>query len=247
MGRGKRLDQVLAHLGLGSRKEVRRLIRKGWVRVGEEVVQDPDHLLDPETTPVFLRGKPLSYRRHHHLLLHKPAGYVTGRSEAEGPSVFRLLPEPYRGKVEPVGRLDKDTEGLLLFTSDGALLHRLTHPRYKVEKVYYARLEAPAQEAYIRAFAQGLKVGGEAFLPARLFILSPFEVELRLVEGRHHQVKRMFQAVGNRVVYLKRLSLGPLSLDLAAGMVRPLGEAEEEALCRAVGLPLSPISPLESA
>ncbi|WP_352413504.1 pseudouridine synthase, partial [Thermus sp.] len=113
----------------------------GLGRVGEEVVKDPGHLLDPERTPLFLGGKPVFYRRHHHLLLHKPAGYVTSRSEAEGPSVFRLLPEPYRGKVEPVGRLDKDTEGLLLFTSDGALLHRLTHPRYKVEKVYYARLK----------------------------------------------------------------------------------------------------------
>jgi 16S rRNA pseudouridine516 synthase len=216
---------------------VRRLIQKGLVRVGEEVIRDPGHLLDPEQVLLFLEGRPLAYRRHHHFLLHKPAGYVTSRSEAEGPSVYRLLPEAHRERVEAVGRLDKDTEGLLLFTSDGTLLHRLTHPRHKVAKRYQVHLQLPATEEDRRAFREGLVLDGKKLLPAELFWgEDPTRVELVLWEGRFHQVKRMFLARGNRVLYLKRLALGPLLLDLPPGAVRPLREEEEEALYQAAGL-----------
>ncbi|WP_038041167.1 pseudouridine synthase [Thermus tengchongensis] len=233
--RGERLDKLLARLGLGSRKEVARLVRAGRVRVAGEAVRDPGFHV-PEGASLELDGKPLAVRRHHHLLLHKPAGYVTSRTE--GPSVYALLSGFPTRDLAPVGRLDKDTEGLLLFTTDGELLHRLTHPRHKVAKRYLVHLERPATEEDQRAFAEGLSLDGERLLPAELsFGEDPTRVELVLREGRFHQVKRMFQARGNRVLYLKRLSLGPLELgDLSKGEARYLTPEEEETLYRAVGL-----------
>ncbi|TBH21134.1 pseudouridine synthase [Thermus thermamylovorans] len=233
--RGERLDKLLARLGLGSRKEVARLVRAGRVRVAGEAVRDPGFHV-PEGVSVEVDGKPLALRRHHHILLHKPAGYVTSR--AEGPSVYALLEGFPTRDLSPVGRLDKDTEGLLLFTTDGELLHRLTHPRRKVAKRYRVHLERPATEEDQRAFAEGLFLDGERLLPAELsFGEDPTRVELVLWEGRFHQVKRMFQARGNRVLYLKRLALGPLALgDLPLGKARPLAPEEEAALYQAVGL-----------
>ncbi|WP_038058395.1 pseudouridine synthase [Thermus amyloliquefaciens] len=233
--KGERLDRLLARLGLGSRKEVARLVRAGRVRVAGEVVRDPGFHV-PEGVPLELDGKPLAVRRHHHVLLHKPAGYVTSRSE--GPSVYALLQGFPTRDLSPVGRLDKDTEGLLLFTTHGELLHRLTHPRHKVEKRYLVHLERPATAEDQEAFRQGLFLDGARLLPAELsWDQDPTRVELVLREGRFHQVKRMFQARGNRVLYLKRLSLGPLELgDLPQGEARYLTPEEEAALYRAVGL-----------
>ncbi|WP_135257087.1 pseudouridine synthase [Thermus caldilimi] len=233
--RGERLDKLLARLGLGSRKEVARLVRAGRVRVAGEAVRDPGFHV-PEGVPVEVDGKPLALRRHHHILLHKPAGYVTSRTEE--PSVYVLLSGFPTRDLFPVGRLDKDTEGLLLFTTDGELLHRLTHPRHKVEKRYLVHLERPATEEDRRAFAEGLILEGERLLPAALsWGEDPTWVELVLREGRFHQVKRMFQARGNRVVYLKRLALGLLELgDLPLGEARPLTPEEEGALYQGVGL-----------
>ncbi|WP_041433672.1 pseudouridine synthase [Thermus sp. CCB_US3_UF1] len=233
--RGERLDRLLARLGLGSRKEVARLVRGGRVRVAGEEVRDPGCHVPPGAT-VELDGKPLRVRRHHHVLLHKPAGYVTSRTE--GPSVYALLEGFPTRDLSPVGRLDKDTEGLLLFTTHGELLHRLTHPRHKVAKRYLVHLLHPATEADRQAFAEGLVLEGERLLPALLaWGEDPTRVELTLLEGRFHQVKRMFAARGNRVLYLKRLALGPLGLEgLARGEARYLTPEEEAALYRAVGL-----------
>jgi 16S rRNA pseudouridine516 synthase len=233
--KGERLDKLLAHLGLGSRKEVAGLVRAGRVSVAGEVVRDPGFRV-PQGAEVALDGKPLRVRRHHHVLLHKPGGYVTSR--AEGPSVYALLQGFPLRDLSPVGRLDKDTEGLLLFTTDGELLHRLTHPRHKVAKRYLVHLLQPATPEDQRAFAEGLWLDGKRLLPAELFLgEDPRWVELVLREGRFHQVKRMFAARGNRVLYLKRLSLGPLALgDLPLGEARYLTAEEEEALYRAVGL-----------
>ncbi|WP_117237591.1 pseudouridine synthase [Thermus sediminis] len=233
--RGERLDRLLARLGLGSRKEVGRLVRSGRVRVEGQVVLDPGFHV-PERAGLEVEGRPLATRRHLHLLLHKPAGYVTSRKE--GPSVYALLQGFPTRDLSPVGRLDKDAEGLLLFTTHGELLHRLTHPRHKVEKRYLVRLLHPATEADARAFQEGIFLDGERTLPARLRLgEDPIWVELTLLEGRFHQVKRMFRARGNRVLYLKRLGLGPLTLgDLPPGGVRPLTPEEEGALYLAVGL-----------
>ncbi|GLV49135.1 pseudouridine synthase [Thermus sp. LT1-2-5] len=231
----ERLDRLLARLGLGSRKEVARLVRAGRVSVAKAVVRDPGFPV-PQGAEVALDGKPLQVRRHHHVLLHKPQGYVTSRKE--GPSVYALLEGFPTRDLSPVGRLDKDTEGLLLFTTHGELLHRLTHPRHKVAKRYLVHLLHPATPEDQKAFAQGLLLDGERLLPAELRLEEdPRWVELVLWEGRFHQVKRMFAARGNRVLYLKRLSLGPLTLgDLPLGAARYLTAEEEEALYRAVGL-----------
>jgi 16S rRNA pseudouridine516 synthase len=233
--RRERLDKLLARLGLGSRKEVGSLVRSGKVRVEGRVVLDPGFHV-PEGAALEVEGRPLSVRRHLHLLLHKPAGYVTSRKE--GPSVYALLEGFPTRDLSPVGRLDKDAEGLLLFTTDGELLHRLTHPRHKVEKRYLVHLLHPATEADVRAFQEGVFLEGRKTLPARLSLgEDPTWVELTLWEGRFHQVKRMFQARGNRVLYLKRLALGPLTLgDLPLGEARPLTAEEERALYQAVGL-----------
>lgn len=233
--RGERLDRLLARLGLGSRKEVARLVRSGQVQVEGQVVRDPAFHVPPGAR-IEVGGEPLFLRYHHHILLHKPAGYVTSRKE--GPSVYALLEGFPTRDLAPVGRLDKDTEGLLLFTTDGELLHRLTHPRHKVEKRYLVHLERPATEEDQKAFAEGLSLDGERLLPAELsFGEDPTWVELVLREGRFHQVKRMFQARGNRVLYLKRLALGPIELgNLPQGEARFLTPEEEEALYQAVGL-----------
>ncbi|MGC8904257.1 pseudouridine synthase, partial [Thermus sp.] len=233
--RGERLDKILARLGLGSRKEAARLVRAGKVRVLGQVVRDPGFRL-PEGAGVEVEGKPLEVRRHHHVLLYKPRGFVTSR--AEGPSVYALLEGFPTRDLSPVGRLDKDAEGLLLFTTDGELLHRLTHPRHKVEKRYLVHLERPVGPEDVEAFREGIFLYGEKTLPAELFPLEdPTWAEVVLREGRFHQVKRMFQARDNRVLYLKRLSLGPLGLgDLSPGKARFLTEEEEKALYAAVGL-----------
>ncbi len=231
----ERLDRLLARLGLGSRKEVGRLIRAGRVRVEGRVVLDPGFKVG-EGASLEVEGRPVRVFRHLHVLLHKPGGYVTSRTE--GPSVYALLQGFPTRDLSPVGRLDKDTEGLLLFTTDGELLHRLTHPRFKVEKRYLVHLERPATLEDQRAFREGLFLDGERLLPAELAIgEDPRRVELVLREGRYHQVKRMFAQRGNRVLYLKRLAFGPLVLgDLPLGAARVLEEDEERALYRAVGL-----------
>ncbi|AFV75493.1 pseudouridine synthase family protein [Thermus oshimai JL-2] len=231
----ERLDRLLARLGLGSRKEVGRLIRAGGVRVGGEVVLDPGFKVG-EGALLEVEGRPVRVFRHLHVLLHKPKGYVTSRTE--GPSVYALLQGFPTRDLSPVGRLDKDTEGLLLFTTDGELLHRLTHPRFKVAKRYLVHLERPATAEDQRAFREGLFLDGKRLLPAELLIgEDPRRVELVLREGRYHQVKRMFAQRGNRVLYLKRLAFGPLELgDLPLGAARVLEREEERALYRAVGL-----------
>lgn len=233
--KGERLDKLLARLGLGSRKEVAHLVRSGRVEVEGRVIRDPAFHVPPGAR-LEVDGEPLVLRHHHHILLHKPAGYVTSRRE--GPSVYALLEGFPTRDLSPVGRLDKDTEGLLLFTTDGELLHRLTHPRHKVEKRYLVHLERPATREDREAFREGLVLEGRRLLPAELsWDQDPTRVELVLREGRFHQVKRMFGARGNRVLYLKRLSLGPLTLgDLPLGQARYLSREEEEALYRGVGL-----------
>ncbi|MCS7058679.1 MAG: rRNA pseudouridine synthase [Meiothermus sp.] len=237
----ERLDKVLSHLGVGSRSEVRRMARAGRVRVDGQVVRDPSCKLDPERVRIEVDEAPLVYRRYFHLLLNKPAGCITSTREREGVPVTALLPPPWqRPDWMPVGRLDKDAEGLLLLTTHGELAHRLTHPRWKVSKRYYVELEAPATLEDVQAFASGrLLLDGKPLKPAELRLgPDPRRVELVLLEGRFHQVKRMFAARGNRVLYLRRISFGPLELpaDLSPGMARALEPQELEALYRTVGL-----------
>ncbi|ADR35533.1 ribosomal small subunit pseudouridine synthase A [Oceanithermus profundus DSM 14977] len=230
----ERLDRVLAHLGLGTRKEVGKLIRAGAVRVDGAVVRDRGYKLDPEAARIEVRGEPVRYARHFYVLLHKPAGVLTATRSERETTVLDLLPDAlWRDDLRPVGRLDRDTEGLLLLTNHGELLHRLTHPRWKVAKVYFAELASELPEDAARRFAEGVL----DFAPAELEALGPRAARVTLYEGKHRQVRRMFAALGAPVAYLRRERFGPLELGgLEPGQARPLRAAEAAALLEAVGL-----------
>ena len=229
-----RLDKYLSDMGLGTRSELKGAIKKGEASVDGNVIKDPGYHV-PAGAKVCFRGEDVSYTEHVYYMMNKPAGVITATEDASQKTVLDLIAEPKRKDLFPVGRLDKDTEGLLLITNDGALAHRLLAPGKHVDKVYFARVSGIVTEAEVRQFAAGLEVD-ESFtaMPAKLKILSATdgisEVELTIQEGKYHQVKRMFQAVGMEVIYLKRLSMGALSLDpkLAPGEYRLLTEKEME-------------------
>ena len=230
----QRLDKILSSAGAGSRKELRAAIRAGRVRVNGEVCCDESAKFDEQAAEITLDGEAVELLRPALILLNKPAGYLTAADDPRQKTVMELIPERYRKfGVMPVGRLDKDTEGLLLLTNDGQLAHRLLSPKSHVDKVYYARVDGALEPGDIAAFAAGMTLGdGLACLPAGLEILSPTEALVTLREGKFHQVKRMLAARGKPVLYLKRLSMGRLRLDpaLAPGAWRMLTEEERSAL-----------------
>ena len=238
-----RLDKWLGALNQGSRKQVQTLIRSGAVRAGEETVTDPGRSFDPDRTRLTVRGIPLDGRLTRHLMLHKPAGVLTAARDPKQPTVMDLL-DPVCATLGcmPVGRLDKDTTGLLLFTTDGELNHRLLSPARHVEKRYLAAVEGRLTEADADRFAAGLDLGDFTALPAKLRILSACEdwseAEVTVREGKFHQVRRMFAAVGHEVLTLHRCSFGPLELEdsLAPGEWRELTEEELARLKEAAGL-----------
>lgn len=223
----RRLDQLLANLGYCSRREARAWIDRGRVEVAGRVADDPGQKSHPAT--VRVDGEPLDHPDGLLLLLHKPLGLVCSHDLREGPSVYDLLPERWRRRnpvVTTIGRLDKDTSGLLLLTDQSPLVHRLTSPKHKVPKIYRATLDADLPAAAAATFAGGtllLKGEREPCAPAELRALGPREAELTLTEGRYHQVRRMFSAIGCEVVTLHRARFGELTLgDLAPGCWREL-------------------------
>ena len=236
----ERLDKLLAGTGKWSRREVKALVRQGLVRVDGRLAASAEDKLDPAAAIITVAGETISLCRFTYVMLHKPAGVLTATEDRKQPTVLDLLPpELRRIGLAPVGRLDKDTEGLLLLTNDGALAHRLLSPKSHVDKVYYARVEGTLEPADTAAFAAGMTLGaGLCCLPAGLEILSPGEALVTLREGKFHQVKRMLAARGKPVTYLKRLSMGPLRLDeaLAPGAFRPLTEGEIHTLLDICGL-----------
>ena len=222
-----RLDKYLADMGIGTRTEVKKAITKGQVRVNEETVKRPEIKIDTEKDHVFYQGQMVAYAEYEYYMLNKPAGVVSATEDKNDSTVLDLIDEKQRKDLFPVGRLDKDTEGLLLITNDGELAHQLLSPKKHVDKV---------TEEDVRRFTEGLEIGEEKpTLPAHLEILKSEEIsEIRLTirEGKFHQVKRMFHAVGKEVIYLKRLQMGSLLLDprLALGEYRELTGQELEAL-----------------
>lgn len=236
----ERLDKLLAGTGKWSRREVKALVRQGLVRVDGRLAASAEDKLDPAATVVTVAGETISLRRFTYVMLHKPAGVLTATEDRKQPTVLDLLPpELRRIGLAPVGRLDKDTEGLLLLTNDGELAHRLLSPKYHVEKRYFARVDGELSAADAEAFARGMTLGdGLECLPAGLEVLPDRVCIVTLREGKFHQVKRMLAARGAPVLYLKRLSMGPLTLDdsLAAGAYRLLRAEEILALYRACGL-----------
>ena len=223
-----RLDKFLADAGAGTRSEVKKQIRQGKIRINGQVAKRPEEKIDPDTDIVSLDSVPVFYEKYGYYLFHKPAGCVTAREDAKSGTVMDFFPDTMKKDFSPVGRLDKDTEGLLLITNDGALIHRLLSPAYHVPKTYYVQVDADIPETAVEQFRVGVDIGDDKLtLPAELAIHSVREAELTISEGRFHQVKRMFAAIGCNVIYLKRLSMGPLTLgDLSKGEYRKLTEEE---------------------
>lgn len=230
----ERLDKIISATGKKSRREVREMVRQGRVLVDGKPAPAADMKVDPQAAVILLDGEPLGYEKFTYVMLHKPAGVLTAAEDRRQETVLDLLPPELRRRaLSPVGRLDKDTEGLLLLTNDGQLAHRLLSPKSHVDKVYYARVDGALEPGDIAAFAAGMTLGdGLECLPAGLEILSPTEALVTLREGKFHQVKRMLAARGKPVLYLKRLSMGRLRLDpaLAPGAWRMLTEEERSAL-----------------
>ena len=236
----ERLDKLLAGTGKWSRREVKALVRQGLVRVDGRLAASAEEKLDPAAAIITVAGETISLCRFTYVMLHKPAGVLTATEDRKQPTVLDLLPpELRRIGLAPVGRLDKDTEGLLLLTNDGELAHRLLSPKYHVEKRYCARVDGALSAAEAEAFARGMTLGGGLeCLPAGLELLPGHACIVTLREGKFHQVKRMLAARGAPVLYLKRLSMGPLTLDdsLAAGAYRLLRAEEISALYRVCDL-----------
>lgn len=227
-----RLDKYLAEMGAGTRSEVKKLVRAGRVTINGAVAEKPEQKVDPETDTVCLDGEAFLYAAYEYYLFHKPAGCVSATEDKIHKTVMDYLTDTLRDDLFPVGRLDIDTEGLLLITNDGALAHELLSPAHHVKKTYYARVAGRVTEEDARLFQEGVDIGEEKLTkPAELVILTSgeeSEIELTITEGKFHQVKRMFQAVGKEVVYLKRLSMGPLTLPetLLPGEYRALTQEE---------------------
>lgn len=232
-----RLDKYLADMSIGTRTEVKKLIRQGKIKVDDNIVKSPEQKIDTATQKVFCEGQEVGYKEYEYYMLNKPAGYVSATTDAKDKTVLDLITDKKRKDLFPVGRLDKDTEGLLLITNDGELAHRLLAPKKHVDKLYYAKVEGVVTEEDAKAFAEGVSIGeDEVTRPAVLEILKSddvSEIYLTIQEGKFHQVKRMFEVVGKKVIYLKRLSMGTLRLDenLKLGEYRMLTEEELEHLC----------------
>ncbi|WP_186578328.1 pseudouridine synthase [Aquibacillus kalidii] len=232
-----RIDKLLANMGFGSRKEVKSLLKKGVVKRNEEVIKNSSTHVDPANEIIKVMDEVLEYREHIYLMMNKPPGVVSATEDNRDETVIDLLePEDVVMEPFPVGRLDKDTEGLLLITNDGKLAHQLLSPKKNVGKTYYAKIEGRVTEEDVEKFKLGVTLDdGYETKPGDLCILNRgeiSEIELTITEGKFHQVKRMFEAVDKKVIYLKRLSMGTLVLDedLELGQYRELTDEEYQYL-----------------
>lgn len=234
-----RIDKLLAELNFGTRTEIKKEIRAGLVKVNGVIIKQPDLQVTPEKDAISYRDTPVIYHEYEYYLLNKPAGYVSATKDNVYPTVMELFTGTVRPDLFPVGRLDVDTEGLLLITNDGQLAHFLLSPKRHVDKVYFARIAGLVTQKDTAVFLEGVDIGeASPTLPAKLEILSAdaesgtSEIRITLHEGKFHQIKRMFQAVGKEVTYLKRIAMGALVLDegLPPGGYRQLTAKETAAL-----------------
>lgn len=233
MAKKTRLDKFLCDSLNITRKEAKEVVKKGKVTINGEVVKKPECKLDADDDQVEFEHHPVIFEQFHYLMLHKPQGVVSATKDNHDKTVIDLIHEEYKDKLFPVGRLDKDTEGLLLLTDDGMLAHELLSPKKHVDKVYFAKVAGRFTDKEIKRFKEGLDIGnGEKAKEASLEVLKAekdqSEVLITITEGKFHQVKRMVKAVGSEVLYLKRLSMGSLKLDeeLEIGTYRRLSEEE---------------------
>lgn len=231
-----RLDKLLANSGYGSRKDVKQLIKNKLVKVNETIVKKAEMQINPETDQITCKGEIVQYEQFKYLMLYKPKGVISATVDEEHRTVIDLLDKKDQiADLFPVGRLDKDTVGLLLLTNDGKLAHNLLSPKKHVDKKYFAKVKGIVTEMDRHTFAKGVNIGDYITKPASLNILSSAdisEVEVIISEGKFHQVKRMFEAVDKKVIYLKRLAMGPLVLDekLPIGKYRELSIEELQLL-----------------
>lgn len=227
-----RLDKFLAEAKVGSRSEVKGYIKKGRIRINDETAKKAEVKIDTEKDIVFFDGERVWKKGFVYYMLNKPKGVVSATTDSLNETVVSLIQEKYQDELFPVGRLDKDTEGLLLLTNDGVLAHNLLSPKKHIDKKYYALIKGFVTEDDVKAFEEGLEIGEKKpTMPAQLKILKSSEIseiEVIIQEGKFHQVKRMFQAVSKEVIYLKRVSMGKLELDkrLQPGEYRHLTEDE---------------------
>jgi 16S rRNA pseudouridine516 synthase len=232
-----RLDKFLSECSLCTRSESKALIKKGAVAVNGKKADRGDMKIDPENDDIVFKGEKVQYSQFEYYMLNKPAGVVSATEDKNDKTVIDLVPKPHAKDIFPVGRLDKDTEGLLIITNDGELAHNLLSPKKHVDKTYFVRTQGGAvNEKDVEAFKDGVDIGENTLtLPAELKIIKSGEIsesELTIREGKFHQVKRMFKAVGKEVIYLKRISMGGLVLDegLEKGECRRLSEEEIKTL-----------------
>ncbi len=233
MGKKMRVDKLLSNVGVASRAELKKYCKQGLISVNGKVINNPGVQVDSENDDVRFNGEKIVYREFVYIMLNKPDGYISATFDKYDPIVLDLIDQSYLVfEPFPVGRLDKDTEGLLVLTNDGQLAHRVLSPKKHVPKTYYAKIQGKVTEEDILAFEKGVILDdGYETMPSQLKILKSddmSEIELTIHEGKFHQVKRMFESVGKKVVYLKRLSMGKLKLDesLGLGEYRELTEEE---------------------
>ncbi|NLW21871.1 MAG: rRNA pseudouridine synthase [Tissierellia bacterium] len=233
----ERLDKILSNLGYGSRKDIKKIIKEGRVQVNKETIRDNSFKINPYKDKIELDGEEIQYRKYIYIMMNKPKGLVSSTYDPANRTVLDLIDSKYLAfSPFPVGRLDKDTEGLLILSNDGKLAHELLSPKKGIEKTYYVEVEGFIDQKYKSKFCQGIVLDdGYKTLPAKLEILEQgffSKAQLTIMEGKFHQVKRMFQAIGMEVVYLKRISMGGLKLDesLGPGEYRELTEEEIQLL-----------------
>ena len=230
-----RLDKMLSHVGYGSRKEVKALIRKGYVLVNGECITNDDYKVDEINDEVIIANQEVSYEHNIYIMLNKPDGYVSATWDYHDPTVLDLIDGYEKRNLFPVGRLDKDTEGLLLITNDGDLAHRMLSPKSHVDKKYYLKYDGEFKPSYHKIFESGVTLDdGYLCMPAKFIELGNNEGEIIIREGKFHQVKRMMEAVGCKVTYLKRIEFGPIRLDedLRLGEYRLLNADELNAILK---------------
>ena len=229
-----RLDKFLCDNNIGTRSQVKEYIKKGQVTVNDQIIKKPETKVNEETDTVVCQGQPIHYRKYVYYMLNKPEGVVSATNDNTAPTVVSLLTVPEQKDLFPVGRLDKDTTGLLLLTNDGALSHRLLSPAKHVKKCYYVETDLTIVPEELKKLEIGVDIGEKALTKeAETKLLSEKSCLLTITEGKFHQVKRMFQAIGLTVTYLKRISMGSLVLDedLPEGRIRELTEEEVNSLC----------------
>ena len=233
MAKKLRIDKILSNIGYGSRAEIKKYCKQGMISVNGKNINNPGIQVDPENDKILFNGEEVNYREFVYIMLNKPDGYISATFDKHDPIVLDLIDSSYYVfEPFPVGRLDKDTEGLLVLTNDGQLAHRVLSPKKHVPKTYYAKIEGIVTKEDVVAFSKGVTLDdGYETMPSQLKILKSdeiSEIELTIHEGKFHQVKRMFESVGKKVVYLKRLSMGKLELDknLELGVYRELTEDE---------------------